>query len=475
MKILKIVFFTFSIIAFSSSCKKEFSLENANIIVPGGTWEFQESGTQYSGNVDSSFIQGTGTKSLTITGKSSGGGEELLITLFATDSFKVGSYKASVSEAEFEYFTSAKTIFEGDFLTGEFTIDITSLSNNTITGTFSGDVEDSTGTIKQITIGKFTSTIDLSKNVSDGTGAGTAQGTLGVSAGACTPVTLAGTFTQGIALSASNTVQVQVNVTTPGTYIVATNTVNGVSFSKSGTFTSTGVQSITLDGSGTAVSAGAQNFTVTFGSSNCTFSITFLPGVPPVVDYFPMTTNSNWAYGYQGDPLPEDSFLTTALPNMYSFGGKNYTAFAEDDIPPSGFPDTFYYRKSGGDYFEYFDLSNYFSDVDNPVVGEYIFLKDNVPAGTTFNSPDFAGTASGVAFSIYIQVTITAKAVAATVGSQTFPDVIKVTYKYLPTGSPPGTTPLLTEEKWFAKGVGLIYYDSEVFAAISEIGRYTVY
>ena len=471
MKILKITFYTLFIIAFLAACKKEFSLEDINIFVPGGTWEFQEGGTQYGGNVDSSFIEGTGaTKSLTIEGKSLSGAENFSIILYATDSFTVGSYSASVSEAEFEYFTSSKTIFQGDFLTGEFTVNITSISNNTITGTFSGQVEDSTGNSKQITLGKFESTIDLSNNGTGGTT--TATGTLGAAADTCTPITIAGTFTQGIALSAStNTVQVQVNITTPGTYIIATNTVNGISFFKTGTFTSTGVQNVILEGSGTPVNEGVQNFMVTFGGSNCTFSITFLPGVPLVTDYFPTTANSNWAYGFKDDPNPADSFLTTVLPNVYTFGGKEYTGFSEDDIPPSGSPDIFYYRKSAGDYFQYFDLSDYFDDLDGSVVGEYIFLKDNVAAGTTFNSPDFTGTTNGIPVTVYIKVTITEVGVAATVGSQNFDDVIKVTYEYFINGSsdfPP-------EEKWFAKGVGLVYYDSFFWGEIVQVGRYTVF
>jgi hypothetical protein len=472
MKILKIIFCTLSIIAFLASCKKEFSLENANLFVPGGTWEFQEDAIQYGGNVDSSFIESTGsTKTLTIEGKSSGGGEKFLITLFATDSFTVGSYKASISEAEFNYSTSAKTIFEGNFLTGEFTVNITSISNNLIIGTFSGEVLDSTGNTKQITLGKFKSTIDLSDNGS-GTGSVTATGTLGEAADQCTPIILQGTFTQGVVLSAlTNTVEVQVNIITPGTYIIATNTVNGVSFFKDGTFTSTGVQTVILEGSGTPINEGSQNFTVTFGSSNCTFSITFLPGVPPVTDYFPTTINSTWAYGFQGDPDPADSFLTTVLPNTYTFGGQDYSGFSEDDIPPTGNNDIFYYRKSGGDYFQYVDLADYFT-LDGPAAGEFIFLKDNVAQGTTFKSPDFTGSVSGIPISVYIQVTIKEKSVPATIGSEIFSDVIKVTYEYFDNTSP--GTPSVTEEKWFAKGVGLIYYDSQFYGGIVQIGRYTV-
>jgi hypothetical protein len=66
-----------------------------------------------------------------------------------------------------------------------------------------------------------------------------------------------------------------VNVGTPAAYTITTNTVNGVSFSKSGTFTATGLQSVALTGTGTPSASGPQNFTVTFGTTTCTFSLTF--------------------------------------------------------------------------------------------------------------------------------------------------------------------------------------------------------
>jgi hypothetical protein len=469
MKILKFVFFSFLVIVSIASCKKEYSLENGNLIQSAGTWSFQEGGSQYTGNVDSSFIEDAGgTKILTIEGKSSGGGENFSIALFSTGSFQVGTYLASLSEVEFDYSTTAKTIYEGDFLTGEFTVTITSLSNNIISGTFSGSVEDSTGNTKQITLGTFTSSIDLGNN---GGGTGGAEGTLGVSAGACTPVNITGTYTQGIALS-SNTVEVEVNITTPGTFTIATNTVNGVYFIKSGTFTSRGVQSVILDGAGTPVNSGTQNFTVTFGASNCTFPINFLPGTPPPDDYFPTTVNSNWTYGLQSGTV-DDSALITAVPYAPTIAGNVYSTFTADDLAPSGFPDSFYYRKSAGSYYEYIDLNNYFT-LDQPAKGEYVFLKDNVGPGTSFDSPNFTVISSGISATLYIKTTITEKAVSATIGGVTFPDVIKVQYGYF-IAEQSTTTPQFTEEKWFAKNVGLVYYNSFFLGDVLQVGKYTVF
>jgi hypothetical protein len=100
-----------------------------------------------------------------------------------------------------------------------------------------------------------------------------AAGTLGGATGACAPSNISGTYTNSVALAATNTVQVQINVTTAGTYNISTNTVAGMQFSGTGTVAVGTGQLITLTGTGTPTSTGAKTFTVTFGASTCTFTI----------------------------------------------------------------------------------------------------------------------------------------------------------------------------------------------------------
>src|SRR5687768_46508 len=69
--------------------------------------------------------------------------------------------------------------------------------------------------------------------------------------------TVSGLYTTGIPLDASNTVSVQVNVTSPGTYSIITSTISGIKFSDEGSFTNTGIQTITLKGSGTPSHTGS--------------------------------------------------------------------------------------------------------------------------------------------------------------------------------------------------------------------------
>ncbi len=344
-KILLFLILVCSVLFFS--CQKEYSVEEG--LLSSGTWQFNDASKLYTGDIDSAYIETTGsTKSLTLTGKSTDGQQDFLLHLYATDTFTVGTYKASLFQSDFQYFWQAKSIYQADQFIGEFIVTVTAIGNNTITGIFSGISEDSTGALIPITLGKFTSTINLSGNgTGGGTGGGTSVGTLGATAGTCAPVTNNGTYTQGILLNTTNTVTVQVNVTTPGTYIISTNTVNGVSFSKSGTFTSTGINSIILVGAGTPLMSGLQTFTVSFGGNTCSFPITFAAGtVPPVVvgDYFPTTAGSFWAYG---NVARKDSFLVTATGRSKVIGGVSYTVFSTDTLPASGSPFESYYRKSG--------------------------------------------------------------------------------------------------------------------------------
>lgn len=554
MKHVKILFFVFLAILIINGCKKEYSIENNGHHVPIGTWQFNDSSKLFSGNMDSAYIESStslNTKILHLLGTSLDGSQTFNMELYA-DTLKTGSYLASLFQSTFLYSAGGTDLYQAGQLIGEFTVNITSLTNNSISGTFSGSTVDSAGNLKQITFGKFTSSLNqsgsgttvstgvlgdssgnckpatvagayvpgvalnagntvqvqvtvaaagsysITTNVVNGisfskagtftstgpqtvtlNGSGTpvnsgsqsftvkygnsqcsftvnfaspAVGVLGGGGGDCTPFAIAGTYQQGIALSATNTVQIQVTVSTPGLYTISTNTVDGVTFSSSGTFANTGVQSVTLTSSGTASTSGVKNFTVTFGSSNCTFSITFLPGVAPSADYFPLTLNSNWTYGLAGGTVA-DSVYDGVIGYSPTFGGNVYNTIGAYNVPPAVAFDSSYYRKPGGDYYQYAIYSNYLP-FDQTVSGEYIFLKDNVPSGTSWTSPNITGSFNGTSITANIKMTILAKAVPVTIGTFNFPDVIKVKYEYFVVGSP---TPLETDERWFAKNVGEIH------------------
>ncbi|MEO6583103.1 MAG: hypothetical protein ABIO05_02195, partial [Ferruginibacter sp.] len=283
-------------------------------------------------------------------------------------------------------------------------------------------------------------------------------------------------YTQGVALTAANTVTVQVTVTSPGSYTISTNTVNGVSFSKTGIFSAPGSNSVILIGSGTPSLSGVQNFTVTFGGNTCNFPITFLAGTPPPIgDYFPTTTGSFWAYGNTSRP---DSFIVTATGRSKTIGGMSYTVFSTDTLPASGSPFESYYRKPGILYYENLETADFGFDAGTLSVAnfEYIFLNDTAKVGDTSRSPSFTGKVGTVTYTDYLKTTILAKGSAVS-GGVTYPDVIKVKYEYYESSPTSAPAIYLTEERWFAKGIGLIYnsFKAGNNGITYALGRYKVF
>ncbi|HEV8081730.1 MAG TPA: hypothetical protein VGP55_00930 [Chitinophagaceae bacterium] len=574
MKTIKIAFYVFLSVMFFNSCQKEYSVETGGVIVPSGNWEFKDASKQFQGNMDTAYIDSSGsTKELHLIGTSITGSQIFHLHLYAGN-FTKGTYKASLFQSSFTYTSGSKQLYNANQLIGEFVVNITSYGNNLIAGTFSGFALDSSGAVIQLTQGKFTSALSSSGNSGGG---GISSGVLGDSSGTCKPVTLSGSYSPGNALNDTNTVQLEVTVAVPGSYTISSNTANGISFAKSGTFTSAGVQTVTLNGNGIPVSNGMQNFTVTYGNSQCTFTINFgssaiytlggsggnctpftlggiyqqgillnptnsvqlevtvsalgnytistgtvngvsfvnsgtftttglqiitlagggtpvnagpqdfvitggtstcnftipfLPGVAPSGDYFPTTLNSHWTYGRIGG-TSSDSVHYMVINYSPMFIGNTYSTITADLVPPTGVPDSSYYRKPGGDYFEYVNYSNYIP-FDQPVDGEFIFIKDNVPVGTNWQSPNVSGSISGLPFSGYIEMTLLEKAVPVTIGTFNFPDVIKIKYEFFITGSP---VAIETNVRWFARNVGEIHfdYDDGTNPFGYDIGRYQIF
>lgn len=93
----------------------------------------------------------------------------------------------------------------------------------------------------------------------------------------CTGAVLAGTYEMGMPLTTANTVSLSVNVTKTGSYYLSVPAVNGISFSKTGIFLTTGVQTVTLTGSGTPSTIGTFIFRPVVNAAGCSFVITVTP------------------------------------------------------------------------------------------------------------------------------------------------------------------------------------------------------
>jgi hypothetical protein len=110
---------------------------------------------------------------------------------------------------------------------------------------------------------------------------GNAKGTIAKDANNnCAPITTNGSYVKNVALAATNYIDVQVNITELGNYIIKTDTVNGYYFYDSSAVAILGVNTFRLKGYGTPVNASIDDFVVSFDGSTCDVSIvvTATPG-----------------------------------------------------------------------------------------------------------------------------------------------------------------------------------------------------
>lgn len=229
------------------SCQKEYSLEG-NVVGggTGGTAVFTLSGAP--GTCTNAVVGGTYQAGTAL-------GAANIITL-AVNVTTVGTFTINTATANGISFTGAG-IFSS---TGPQTIVLMGSGTPVSAGTF------------PFTPGNNGCTFSVIVASGGGGSGGTAAYTFNGAPGNCTGFTPGGTYSAGTALGAGNFVTVTVNVTTLGTFIITTNTVNGITFSANGTFTATGPQAVQLSGSGTPLAAGTFNYTPT--SNGCAFPIT---------------------------------------------------------------------------------------------------------------------------------------------------------------------------------------------------------
>jgi hypothetical protein len=290
---------------------------------------------------------------------------------------------------------------------------------------------------------------------SGGSSGGTSVFTVGAG-GTCMNHTVNGTYTQGTALGATNTVILTVNVTTPGTWTLNTASIGGISFSGSGTFASAGTQTITLTGSGTPTAAGSLVVPVAAGSSSCSFPVTVTGGTgqPGPTDYFPLTANSWWSY--DEPQLAPDTLKQYSTPNSVTLGGASYRVFIDSlDGEPV---DTLYYRKAGSDYFEYTYTDKYSAvTFDNESRNAILFLKEGQTTGATWNSAEFSGQVSGQAVRIRYAFTLENANETVTIGTRTFTNVYRVVMRgQFAVGPAPFTPDGTLWTFYYARGIGLI-------------------
>ncbi|MBB6371585.1 hypothetical protein [Chryseobacterium shigense] len=151
----------------------------------------------------------------------------------------------------------------------------------------------------------------------------------------CGSAVVNGVYTKGTALTATNTITLPVVVTSLGSYSVTTNTVDGISFSGSGTFTATGNQNITLSGTGTPTSTADKVLTITSnsadGAATCNVTVVITIPVKKVLHI-----GAETAYGYSAFTGPSRSLMDsptnfgTTASSIVKSGGYTHTSLGSN-------------------------------------------------------------------------------------------------------------------------------------------------
>jgi hypothetical protein len=280
--------------------------------------------------------------------------------------------------------------------------------------------------------------------------------------GYCTNIVAHGNYLVGNDLTDSNFLVVGAHITTKGSYTVTSDTVNGFSFSGSGTVADTGITELKLAAHGRPASLQASLFTVQFDSSFCQVQVTVLDTLSVVqttnTDLFPLAENNVWSYddlSYPPDSVVNTITGTSVLNSSQHYVVSNFISF---------FPATneSYYRRSGVDYFAYEAVSTFTSALDYaPTIYDDInFLKEDCKKDQTWSTSIYVGRTSlglQVAQLRYGFRCIDADAIVALNG-KTFLHVYKIEMR--PEVADVGAALQATGEihiSYYARGIGLIY------------------
>jgi hypothetical protein len=281
-----------------------------------------------------------------------------------------------------------------------------------------------------------------------------AQFTLMGAPGLCMNPVLTGAFVVGQALDTSCQVTLTINVSSPGTYSITTNRMNGYQFEASDTVRATGEQKIILKAVGIPTIAGTDVFSVALGPSACTFpSSAMKPFQPTSPDYFPLSEGSYWVYDYPG--YTNDSLLRSVSGSI-TLEGTNYVVMKEKN--PYADEKDLFFRKLASGYREYASPDKYtqsFAYVPG-ITGEIPILEE---VGTTWSSPLYLAKSSfGQNIKLRYSYSVLETDGVALVNGQAYEHVIKVRMNPLiaAEGYSEGSTGE-THLFYFAKGVGLIY------------------
>jgi hypothetical protein len=175
---------------------------------------------------------------------------------------------------------------------------------------------------------------------------GSAQGVLVKdAAGNCT-ASVNGAYKKDTLINATNFVDVQINFTQVGVYIINTDTVNGYYFRAAGVAAVTGLNTVRLFGTGKPIAAGTDNFVVSYAGSTCDFATNVTigtgggGGTTTAVFTFPnaaaCTGASQMGIFYVGVPTTPATHNITLLVNVQTPGSYNLATNPVNGLTFSG-------------------------------------------------------------------------------------------------------------------------------------------
>jgi hypothetical protein len=107
---------------------------------------------------------------------------------------------------------------------------------------------------------------------------GLSDGSLKADAGGlCLPSSVAGIYKKDSLLNATHYINLQANISTPGTYIIQSDTVNGYSFFGVGIFSNAGLNEARVYARGRPVNPGVNTFTMKYNSTKCLMDVSVVP------------------------------------------------------------------------------------------------------------------------------------------------------------------------------------------------------
>jgi len=306
--------------------------------------------------------------------------------------------------------------------------------------------------VNNFTISYGTSSCSFSITVYNAT-LGAALFTLGGSPGNCSVSSINGNYVVGQVMTAANNVQMTVNVTAVGTYSITGTTVNGVTFGASGVFINPGVQSVFLTATGAPILPGVFIYPVTNAATSCSFSVTCTGSNPPAGnnDYIPETSYSNWSDKLVGGTASDTTYVQVS-PNTITINSIVYKIF---EVKNLGNPvDSFYHHKNGGLYYQLYNGD--YGIFDNPFNKDGLILDSSLAVNATWPITLGPNTAGGIPVNVKINCLVLAKNATATIAGNSYSQIIKVKYSYMGDIGL-GYVVYAEEERWYAKGFGLIY------------------